>query len=242
MLRELRVKGIQSLREEREVMFEKTTDKDLATKVTGELQRQIHIDSTHIDVSVTNGVATLTGAVPTYLQKLHAQEAAHRVIGILDVANDIEVKAVDRFARTDTQIASAVRNALEWDALVPNELIQSTVSNGWVILDGEVDYWREREDAERAIRRLLGVVGVTNRITIRERTVESEQLREAVESALERRADREAKRLRVEIDNGKVEVFGRVHSWQEKRAVVGSLSHQPGVLEVRDHLRIDPYF
>jgi osmotically-inducible protein OsmY len=180
--------------------------------------------------------------VPTYLQKLEAQNAAHRVIGVLVVANDIEVKPVDRFARTDTQIASAVRNALEWDALVPNELIQSSVSDGWVTLEGEVDYSRERGDAEESIRRLTGVVGVTNNITVRKLPIDSEDLRDEIEFALERRADREAERLRVEVNDGAVDLYGRVHSWQERRAVVGSISHAPGVVQVRDHLRIDPYF
>jgi osmotically-inducible protein OsmY len=121
-------------------------------------------------------------------------------------------------------------------------LIQSTVANGWVTLEGEVDYWRERADAERAIRQLAGVVGVINAITIRKRPVDAKELRQEIELALERRADREAERLRVEVHDGAVDLFGRVHSWQEKRAVIGSISHAPGVIQVRDHLRIDPYF
>ena len=100
----------------------------------------------------------------------------------------------------------------------------------------------ERGDAEQAIRRLTGVVGVTNKITVRNRSIDSEELREEIELALERRADREAERLRVEVNDGSVDLFGRVHSWQERRAVVGSISHAPGVTQVRDHLRIDPYF
>lgn len=178
----------------------------------------------------------------SYAKKIAAQEAAHRVPGILDVANDIEVKPVDMFARTDTQIASAVRNALEWDALVPNEQLTSTVSNGWVTLEGDVDYWREREDAERAILRLNGVVGVINKIAIQTRTVDAKELREQIEYALERRADREAGHLRVDIHDGAVDLHGRVHSWQEKRAIMGSISHAPGVTQVVDHLRIEPYF
>jgi osmotically-inducible protein OsmY len=180
--------------------------------------------------------------VSSYAQKFAAQEATHRVTGVLDVANDIDVNPVDSFMRTDTEIASAVRNALEWDALVPNELIQSTVSDGWVTLEGQVDYWRERSDAERAIRRLAGVVGVNNKITIRKNEVNAKQLREEIEFALERRADREAERLRIEVNDGAVDLWGRVHSWQEKRAVLGSISHAPGVTQLRDHLRIDPYF
>jgi len=223
-------------------MLERRTDAELAERIMRELKWDSRIDWTNINVEVNGGVATLTGTVPTYLQKLEAQTAAHRVVGILDVANDIAVKPVDRFARTDTQIASAVRSALEWDALVRDESILSTVSNGWVILDGEVDYWRELGDAEDAIRRLAGVVGVTNRLTVRKRPVDSEELRKEIEFALEQRADREAERFRIEVNDGAVDLFGRVHSWQEKRAVVGSISHADGVIQVRDHLRIDPYF
>jgi osmotically-inducible protein OsmY len=161
---------------------------------------------------------------------------------VLDVANDIEVKPAGAFVRTDTDIAMAVRNALEWDALVNNERIQSTVSDGWVTLEGDVDFWREREDAERAILRLAGVVGVVNKIKIQERPVDPEEIREQIEYALERRADREAERLRVDVKDGAVDLWGRVHSWQEKRAVIGSIGHAPGVTQVRDHLQIDPYF
>lgn len=224
-------------------MLERRSDTELEEQIVRELKWDSRINwASSISVDVKNGVVTLTGAVPTYLQKLEAQRAAHRVTGVLDVANDIEVKPVDRFARTDTQIASAVRNALEWDALVPNESIQSSVSNGWVTLDGQVDYWRERADAEQAIRRLTGVVGVTNNITVRKLPIDSEDLRDEIELALERRAEREAERLRVEVNDGAVDLYGRVHSWQERRAVVGSISHAPGVVQVRDHLRIDPYF
>lgn len=225
-----------------EAMLQKRSDNELAQRIIRELKWDSRIEWATINVQVKDAVATLTGVVSSYAKKIAAQEAAHRVAGVLDVANDIEVKAIDRFARTDTEIASAVRNALEWDALVPNELIRSTVSDGWVTLEGDVDYWREREDAERAILRLAGVVGVTNQVTVRKRPVDPKELREHIEYALERRADREAERLRVDVHDGAVDLWGRVHSWQEKRAVIGSIGHAPGVTEVKDHLRIDPYF
>lgn len=223
-------------------MFKKRSDTELVQGIMRELKWDSRIDWASINVKVNGGVVTLTGTVPAYAQKLAAQSAAHRVTGVLDVANDIEVKPVNQHVRTDTQIASAVRGALEWDALVPNELIQSSVSMGWVTLEGEVNFWRERGDAERAIRQLAGVVGVINKISVRKQAVNSEELREEIELALERRADREAQRLRIEVNDGAVDLFGRVHSWQERRAVVGSISHAPGVVQVRDHLRIDPYF
>ena len=223
-------------------MFSKRSDRELERDVGHELRWDSRIGETTINVRVRDGVATLTGIVTSYAKKVAAQEAAHRVTGILDVANDVEVKPAHRSARRDTEIAAAVRNALEWDALVPNEQIKSTVSDGWVTLEGNVNYCREREDAERAILRLSGVIGVTNRITILKRAVDAEELREQIESALERRADREAERLRVDIHDGAVDLWGRVHSWPEKRAVLGSISHAPGVSRVVDHLRIDPYF
>lgn len=223
-------------------MLERRSDTELAQRIMRELKWDSRISSARIKVEVNGGVATLTGHVPTYLQKLEAQDAAHRVLGVLDVANDIEVEPLDRFARSDVEIAGAVRDALEWDALVPNELIQSSVSDGWVTLEGEVDYWRERGDAEEAILRLAGVLGVTNKITVRRQPIDVDDLRDEIELALARRAEREAERLRVEVDDGVVDLFGRVHSWQEKRAVLGSISHAPGVIQVRDHLRIDPYF
>jgi osmotically-inducible protein OsmY len=223
-------------------MLERRSDSDLKRRILRELKWDSRISWASINVEVDEAVATLTGSVPSYAQKVAAQEAAHRVIGVLDVANDIEVNPSDGFVRSDTELARAVRSALEWDALVPDDQIQSTVSDGWVTLEGEVNYWRERTDAERAIRRLTGVVGVINKITIRKQAVNVDQLREEIAEALETRADRETERLRIEVHDGAVDLWGRVHSWRERRAVLGSISHAPGVAQVRDHLRIDPYF
>ncbi len=197
-------------------------------------------DVENIKVTVHEGVVTLSGIVSSYAMKLAAQEDAHRVEGVFDVANNIVVKVAR--SREDTEIAQAVRSMLEWDVLVPDEDIQSTVADGWVTLEGKVSNIREREDAEHAVQRLEGVVGVVNRIVVVPPKVDPEELRAGIEDALERRADREAERLRIKVSDGTVNLWGRVHSWQEKRAVVGSISHATGVINVNDHLRIDPYF
>lgn len=218
------------------------TDSEIKQQVLRELKWDSRIGWSQIGVEVMEGVVTLTGVVSSYAQKLAAQDAAHRINGVLDVANDVEVKPVSLFVKSDAEIALAVRNVLEWDALVPDERIKSTVSEGWVTLQGDVDFWQQREDAELSVLRLEGVIGVTNEITVAPKVVDAEVLRQEIEYALERRADREAERLRIEVHDGEVDLFGRVHSWQEKRAVVGSISHEPGVSVIRDHLRIDPYF
>ncbi|HEU4507639.1 MAG TPA: BON domain-containing protein [Pyrinomonadaceae bacterium] len=223
-------------------MLKPRSDGDLKQRILRELKWDSRVSWASINVEVNEAVATLTGSVSTYAQKVAAQEAAHRVVGVLDVANDIEVRPEGGFIRSDTEIARAVRSALEWDALVPEAQIQSSVSDGWVTLEGEVNYWRERTDAERAIRRLTGVVGVLNKISVRKQVINEGELRDEIEAALETRADREAQRLRIEVHDGAVDIWGRVHSWQERRAVLGSISHAVGVTQVRDHLRIDPYF
>ena len=223
-------------------MLEQRSDRELKQRVLRELKWDSRLSWTLINAEVNNAVVTLTGSVPTYAQIVAAQDAAHHVVGVLDVANDIEVSPGDGFRRSDAEIAAAVRSMLEWDALVPDEQIQSTVSDGWVTLEGEVSNGRERNDAEKVIRRLSGVVGVINKIAIHKQAVNEEQLRGEIEDALETRANREAEDLRIMVHDGAVELWGRVHSWQERRAVLGSINHAPGVTQVRDHLRIDPYF
>jgi osmotically-inducible protein OsmY len=222
--------------------MKRKNDSEIKQQVLRELKWDSRITWSEIGVEVFEGVVMLTGAVNSYAKKQAAQEAAHRINGVLDVANEIEVRPTGEFTRTDSDIALAVRHVLQWDALVPDEQIQSTVSDGWVTLEGEVNLWRERQDAETSVLRLEGVIGVLNKITIAPSRVDVEELRGEIESALERRADREADRLRIDVHDGEVDLFGRVHSWQEKRAVVGSITHAPGVTQIRDHLRIDPYF
>jgi|SRR5688572_1952206 osmotically-inducible protein OsmY len=223
-------------------MAHRKTDTEIKQQILRELKWDSRIGWAQIGVDVRSGVVALTGAVSSFAKKSAAQQAAHRIQGVLDVANDIEVKPDPLIARTDAEIARGIRQVLEWDALVPDERIKSTVSDGWVTLEGDVDCWRERLDAEHAVLRLVGVVGVTNMLAIKPSSVSVDVLRDEIECALERRADREAERLRIECHDGTVDLFGRVHSWQEKRAIIGAISHAPGVQRVKDHVRIDPYF
>jgi osmotically-inducible protein OsmY len=194
-----------------------------------------------IGVSVKKGVVTLTGTVDSYAKKLAAQKAAHRVPGVLDVANDIEVKVTGRLRRTDPEIARAIRHALEWDVLVPSYKIHSTVTNGWVTLEGDVEYYSERADAERAVAHLPGVRGVTNEIAVCALPVEPGRVKSLIEDVLERRAGREANRIRVSVDEGDVTLTGAVKSWDEKKAILGAVGHAPGVKMIHDHIFIDPY-
>jgi osmotically-inducible protein OsmY len=216
-------------------------DSDIQQAVLRELKWDTRVQETEIGVEVDGGVVTLTGTVSNWAKRSAAQEAAHRVVGVLDVANNIQVKIPGSATRDDTDIAKAVRHALEWDVFVPDSRIRSTVSNGWVTLEGSVDYGRERSDAEKAIRNLAGVTGIVNKIEIAPPSVIPYDVRKLIEEALERQAERDAGRIRVDVSDGRVTVSGVVHSWQEKRAVLGAANGTPGVRAVNDHLRIEPY-
>jgi osmotically-inducible protein OsmY len=144
------------------------------------------------------GVVTLAGWVDSYTKRWAAEEAAHRVRGVVAVANDIEVRLPSSAERTDPEIAAAAKRALEWDTSVPLESIEVTVTKGWVTLRGEVEWQYQRQDAERAVRRLAGVRGVTNLIQVKPRIRPSaEELRQKIEDALVRSARTDAERITV---------------------------------------------
>src|SRR5436305_14588094 len=140
----------------------KRSDADIQRDVLEELKWDARVQPNEIGVSVKDGVVTLTGWVDSYTKKWAAEEAAHRVRGVVAVANDIEVRLPSSAQRTDADIAAAVTRALEWDAFVPIDRIKVTVSRGWVTLEGQVNWEFERHDAERVVRRLSGVKGETN--------------------------------------------------------------------------------
>jgi osmotically-inducible protein OsmY len=215
------------------------TDAQIHHDVLEELKWDSRVDETEVGVQVASGVVTLTGAVTSWAKRVAAQEAAHRVIGVHDVANDIKVKTPGGLTRTDTEIAQAIRRSLEWDVFVPEEKITSTVADGFVTLDGAVDRWSQRYDAERAVRNLTGVKFVVNKITVKPSKPVPEDVRKAIEQALERRAEREARRIRVDVKDGVVTLMGAVHSWADRKSVVAAARFTPGVQMVEDRLRTE---
>jgi osmotically-inducible protein OsmY len=217
----------------------KKPDSEIHKAVLRELKWDTRVDETAVGVEVDDGVVTLTGTVHSWAERVAAEKAAHRVADVLDVANDVEVKLPGDSRRTDTEIAQVLRLALAWDVLVPEKRIRSTVSDGWVILEGDVDAWTQREDAERAVRNLSGVRGITNKIAIKPSTVAPQDIERAIESALARRAQREAGNLVLEVHEGRVTLSGAVGSWSEKQAVIAAVKGTHGVRSVDERLRIE---
>lgn len=217
------------------------SDAQIKTDVLNELKWDSTVDETEVGVQVHNGIVTLTGSINAYPKKLAARDAAHRVHGVLDIVDNMQVKISSTWERTDEDVAKAVRNALKWDVLVPDERITSTVSSGVLTLQGNVDTWMQRYDAERTVHRLTGVKGVINQITIAAKAVNPGQIKEQIEGALERRAQHEAKGIAVSVKDGVVTLTGTVRSWGEKNTIERAAGYGLGVRRVDDMTVVDPY-
>ena len=216
------------------------SDFDIRREVQQELDWDPRVDSTGISVQVKDGIVSLIGAVESFAKKVAAREAAHRIAGVLDVTDELQVKIPGQ-ATTDEEIARAVRHALVWDVYVPDKRIASTVSSAWVTLSGDVDLWHQREDAVRAVERLSGVRGVTNHIAVKPQPIDPVRIRGSIEEALARRAQREAKRIQVEVVGGCVTLKGEAHSWADKNAIERVAAYAPGVKRIVNEIAVDPY-
>ena len=215
------------------------TDEQIQTDVLEELKWDTHVRPNEIGVVVKDGIVTLTGWVDTYLKKMAAEEAAHRVPDVKAAANDVEVRLPGFAERTDADLAAAVVNALKWDAAIPADQVDVTVSKGWVTLKGQVEYHFQKIDAEHAARRISGVKGVTNLITVKPHPLPSD-LKQSIEKALIRNAETDAKHITVEVQGSKVILRGTVRSYAEKKAAEETAWSAPGVTEVENRIVVSP--
>src|SRR4051812_28270362 len=178
------------------IATETRTDTQIQADVLAEMKWEPRINPNEIGVIVKDGVVTLTGWVDSYAKRWAAEDAAQRVRGVKAVANDLEVRLPGTDERTDADLAAAAVRALEWDAFVPIEKLDVTVSKGWVTLKGEVEWQYQKQDAERVVRRLAGIKGVTNLITVKAKPTPAE-LKRKIEEALVRTAELDAKNIQV---------------------------------------------
>jgi osmotically-inducible protein OsmY len=215
-------------------------DTQIHHEVLEELKWDPRVDETEVGVEVDDGVVTLTGTAASWAKRIAAEEAVRRVAGVLDVANNVAIKPTGGSTRSDTDIARAVRHALEWDVFVPDERITSSVSDGWVKLEGVVERWSEREDAERAIRNLAGVKSVLNNILVEPPATVASDVRRHIEKALERRVEREVREIRIDVSDGVVTLAGAVASFAERRSIVEAARSTSGVRRVEDRLHVEP--
>lgn len=215
-----------------------TNRTNLQHTVQEELEWEPSVDATRIGITATDpGIITLTGTVATYAEKINAERAAKRVAGVRAVANDIEVVPIGSMKRNDTDLARAVVHSLEWDMAVPDEKIKARVDNGWVTLDGQVALQFQRAAAENAVRRLTGVRGVTNHITLQIiPSIRPAEIKNRIESAFRRSAEIDAKGVQVVAEESTVILRGKVRTWAEREEAERAAWGVPGVSTVKDEL------
>jgi osmotically-inducible protein OsmY len=218
------------------------TDQDIQSDVLDELTWEPRVRPNEVGVTVTEGVVTLTGWVDSYAKKWAAERAAHRVARVRAVANDLAVRIATAAEKSDPEIATAATRALEWDAFVPVETLDVTVTDGWVTLHGQVEWEYQRRAAERAVSRLNGVRGVSNGITVRPAVgTDARDLAERIVDALARNGATEVERISVRIHGGdEVVLEGLVRSIPEREEIERVVWSAPGIREVHNHVAVSP--
>ena len=211
------------------------TDAQIQTDVIRELHWDPSVTHEHIGVAVTDGIVTISGTVPSYIEKSAAERAAQRVAGVQAVVEKVEVKLPGSLHRDDQDIARAIVDQFRWHSQVPDDLVKASVENGWVELAGEVEWDFQRSAAEDAVRGLLGVKGISNKISIKPKVVQPFEIKAKIEEALKRAAEREADRIAVQVHGTRVILSGKVRSFAELRDVKGAAFSAPGVTSVDDN-------
>ena len=213
------------------------TDHELKQFVENSLDFEPSVDATDVGVSVADGVVTLRGNVRSYAEKWTAERTALHVYGVKGVANDLAVRLTNAHERTDTDIAKAAVDAFKWNTLIPPNQITVTVTNGWVTLNGTVAWQYQRGAAERLVRDLTGVKGVSNSILLKN-PVSTGDVKAKIEAAFKRSAEVDASRVNVAAQDGKVVLTGHVRSWAERQEAERAAWAAPGVTQVDDRLTV----
>lgn len=216
------------------------TDSQIQADVMEELKWDPSVTHEHIGVAVSDGVVTLSGTVPSYIEKWTAEKAAQRVAGVKIVVENIKVKFFDSDKKDDVDIAAAILNQFKWNIQIPEDELKVSVEDGWVGLTGEVEWAYQRAAAENAVRNIIGVKGVTNDITLKAKKIQPSVVKHKIEEALKREAEREARLISVEVRDNKVILSGKVHSYAEREDAKWAAWSAPGVSTVENNLSISP--
>jgi len=215
------------------------SDLEIRDDVINEMQWDPRISEPEaIGVAVVDGAVTLTGHVSSYAEKMAAARAAERVYAVKAVANDIKVR-LSSAPQDDSEIARAIAHILEWNVQIPQGKVTARVENGWVTLEGEVDYDFQRREVERMVRNVRGVADVRNFITVRPPGTQ-EKVHAMIEEAFRREAEIDARHIKVEVSDHTAKLYGHVHSMREASAAAAAAAAAPGIAAVESHLVVSP--
>ena len=215
------------------------SDLKIQHDVINHLKWQPSINASNIGVAVKDGVVTLSGQVDNYYEKLAAENAAKKVVGVRAIAEDIQVGVSPLFHKTDAEIAESVLNALKWHSAVPEDKIKVKVDDGFVTIEGEVEWEYQRESAKNAVSNLQGVRNLVNNIVIKP-NLSPADIKSKITDALHRTATVDAGKVTVDINGTKVSLYGSVRSFAEKEDVEDAAWCAPGVTKVESHLAVEP--
>ena len=214
------------------------TDTQLQADVLAELKYEPSVTVTDIGVSVKDGTVTLNGCATSYSEKQGAVHSAKRVAGVKAIADDIEVKLPFSLHRTDGEIATAAANQIEFSWTVPTKTVQVTVREGWITLEGQVEWWYQKNAAENAVRNLSGVKGISNSISIKPKLTPA-KVETAIKAAFERNALVDAQRIHAETSGNKVVLRGKVPNYAEREEAERVAWAAPGVFSVDNQIRVE---
>lgn len=213
------------------------SDDQVKLEVLAELQAEPAVNGAQVGVMVKDGVVTLAGHLGSYAEKWHAEQAAQRVAGVKALVLQIDVALQGESVRGDADIALAAANVLQWTTNMPKDSIKVAVEGGWVSLSGEVDGEYQRQAAAGAVRYLMGVTGVTNRIAIKPK-VSAMAIKADIEAALKRHAHGEAHTISVDAQGSDVTLTGTVRNWSERELARHAAWSTPGVRNVMDNMTV----
>jgi osmotically-inducible protein OsmY len=217
------------------------TDTELQKDVMSELKYDPSVKVSDIGVIAKNGTVTLNGYATSYNEKWEAVHATKRVSGVKAIADDIEIQLPASYHRTDTDIAAAAINQIEWSTTIPNGTVQATVRDGWITLEGQVEWWYQKNSAGGLVKQMAGVKGLTNSISISPKVTKHE-VETDIKSAFKRSAMLDAQHIRVETSGNNVTLHGQVRNYSEYDEAERVAWSEPGVSYVDNRLEVDWMF
>ena len=212
-------------------------DNELQQKIVQELEWDPSVDARHITVAVKNGIVTLGGYVEQFSDKTHAERAVERINGVLAVIDQVELELPGVSHRNDLDIVESALTAMKLNVLIPKDRLKIIAQNGWITLEGSVDWQYQRMAAEDTVRTIRGIKGISNKISIQAEGLKAD-IKDKIRGALVRNAQLDSTQIDIDISGNKATLSGHVRSWSEKHQAEAATWSAPGIAAVENNIVI----